>query len=151
MSDWLANGWLAEHRPSRQQIEDLFAVVARDLADCRTPGLSSDWWFIIAYNAALQLSVAALAASGYRASRESHHYRVIQSLAFTVGADQATVRQLDRFRKKRNVSGYESAGVVSDQEADEMVSLAARLRREVKEWLRANHPELWGPSDGAGL
>jgi len=35
----------------------------------------------IVYNAALQ--AAALAAAGYRASREQHHYRVIQSLRQT--------------------------------------------------------------------
>jgi len=37
----------------------------------------------IAYNAALQAAAAALAAAGYRASREQHHYRVIQSLRQT--------------------------------------------------------------------
>ncbi len=42
----------------------------------------------IAYNAALQTATAALAAAGYRATRDSHHYRVIQSLAFTIGADR---------------------------------------------------------------
>jgi len=38
--------------------------------------------------AALQSATAALAAVGYRAARESHHYRVIQSFAYTIGADE---------------------------------------------------------------
>ena len=65
----------------------------------------------IAYNAALQCAIAALAACGYRASREAHHYRVIQSLPHTIGADAKLVAQLDAFRKKRNVGDYERAGL----------------------------------------
>jgi len=84
----------------------------------------------------------ALAASGYRAGREAHHYRAIQSLAFTIGASTDLVDQLDSFRKKRNVSDYERAGAVSEQEAREMLALAKTLRETVTAWLRNNHPEL---------
>ena len=53
LQNWLNNGWLAEHRTSPQQITALLAVADRDLSDCRTSGLSSDWKLNIAYNAAL--------------------------------------------------------------------------------------------------
>lgn len=56
--------------------------------------------------------------------------------------DDALVMQLDRFRKKRNIGGYEVAGVVSDREATEMVKLAERLRDDLIGWLRATHPLL---------
>jgi hypothetical protein len=49
----------------------------------------------IAYNAALQAATAALAAAGYRASRDAHHYRVIQSLKETIGADASVVTTFD--------------------------------------------------------
>jgi hypothetical protein len=65
----------------------------------------------IAYNAALQASTAALAAAGYRASRDSHHFRVIESLALTIGADANLVATFDAYRKKRNISGYERVGM----------------------------------------
>ena len=81
LRDWLRAGWLSEHQPSREEISDLLGVADRDLGDCQSSGLSPDWRLAIAYNAAMQLAVAALAAAGYRASREGHHYRVIQSLA----------------------------------------------------------------------
>jgi hypothetical protein len=87
LRDWLKFGWLKEHRTSRQEIAGLFAVADRDLKDCRTPDLSSDWQFNIAYNAALQLATAALAAAGYQAERAGHHYRVIHSLEFTLGVE----------------------------------------------------------------
>jgi hypothetical protein len=104
--------------------------------------LDADWRFAIAYNAALQAATAALAASGYRATRDSHHYRVFQSLEHTVRADPELIRQLDAFRKKRNLSSYERGGTISDQEAEEMAALAKRLRAQVEQWIRAEHPEL---------
>jgi hypothetical protein len=142
LQDWLRNGWLIEHRTSPQEIADLLGVVDRDLADCQTPGLSPDWRLSIAYNAALQAATVALAAAGYRAVRESHHFRVIQSLAHTIGADASLITQFDQFRKKRNIGDYERAGTVSDQEAKEMLALARKLRDEVERWLRDNHPGL---------
>ena len=142
LKNWLANGWLIEHKTSPQEISGLLEVADRDLKDCRSPGLSCDWQLNIAYNAALQAATVALAAAGYRASREAHHYRVIQSIAYTIGAEQNLVNQFDQFRKKRNISGYELSGAISQQEANEMISLAKRIREDVKTWLRKNHPGL---------
>jgi hypothetical protein len=145
LHDWLEDGWLTEHQTSPQEIADLLNVAERDLNDCRaakTARLSPDWQLNIAYNAALQVATAALAASGYRASREAHHYRVIQSLTHTIDADAGLVVQLDGFRKKRNISDYERSGMVSEQEAEEMLTLAENLRARVIEWLHTNHSEL---------
>jgi hypothetical protein len=140
LSDWAQNGWLHPHRTSPQEIADLFAVVERDLADSAAEELSSDWKLSIAYNAALQAATAALAANGYRAARDQHHYRVIQSLRFTIGAASALVSRLDAFRKKRNIGGYERAGLISDGEAQEMQDLARDVRDAVLEWLKSKHP-----------
>jgi len=142
LQDWLNNGWLIKHRTSPQEIANLLAIADRDLTDCQASGLSTDWQMNIAYNAALQASIAALAASGYRAARVSHHYRVIQSLAHTIGADTKLIAQFDQFRKKRNIGGYERAGLVSEQEAHEMLELAEKLRADVEKWIRDNHPKL---------
>ena len=142
LADWLRNGWLLEHRPSRSEIRDLLRIADRDLGDAQTQGLSSDWRLNIAYNAALQIAVAALAAAGYRASRDSHHFRVLQSLTHTLELDSKQVRQFDTFRKKRNVSEYDRAGTASDQEAAEMFELARKLRQGITKWLKAEHPEL---------
>lgn len=87
LPDWERNGWLTRHQTSRNEIRELLQVVERDLADSVAEGLSSDWKMNIAYNAGLQAAAAALAAAGYRASRDAHHFRVIQSLRETIGAD----------------------------------------------------------------
>ena len=140
--DWEKKGWLSTHQSSRAEISSLLALVERDLQACGTPGLPTDWRFNIAYNAALQAATAALAAAGYRAAREAHHLRVIQSLCFTIGAGSAVVDRLDAFRKKRNMSSYESGGTISDQEAREMASLAHDLQTRVQEWIKRQYPNL---------
>ena len=142
LKDWSKNGWLSEHKTSPAEITELLEIVKRDMADCRLEGLSADWRLNIAYNAALQAATAALAACGYRASRDAHHYRVIQSLAFTIGADSSVVRRFDVFRKKRNISGYDRAGMVSDQEAGEMIALAEQIGQDVNSWLESHRAEL---------
>jgi hypothetical protein len=142
LADWLKAQWLRAHQTSRQEIANLLGVADRDLRDCQAKGLSDDARLAISYNAALQCAVAALASCGYQPSREAHHYRVILSLEYSIGADSKLVAQFDAFRKKRNLGDYEIAGATSRKEADEMVALAHRLRKEVEDWLRANHPEL---------
>lgn len=141
LKDWLKFGWLKEHKSSPGEVADLLSVADRDLAACGTPGLHNDWRFNIAYNAALQLASAALAISGYQAERAGHHYRVIDSLSHTLGTDSATVKKFDTFRKKRNISDYERADTISDAEADDMIALAERLRRDLTSWIRKDHPE----------
>jgi hypothetical protein len=54
LRDWLRNSWLVEHKTSAEEIAGLLAIVERDLANAKVPGLSEDWRFNIAYNAALQ-------------------------------------------------------------------------------------------------
>ena len=142
LKNWAKNGWLIEHKTSPQEIKDLLAISDRDLANCQIAGLSPDWQLSIAYNAALQAATAVLAACGFRASREAHHYRIIQSLAHTINAEPLLILQLDQFRKKRNITDYERAGAVSDSEAKEIIALAKKLRKDVEKWIRANHPGL---------
>lgn len=142
LRDWLKYGWVTEHQPTAAEVRDLFAVVERDLADSELAALSPDWRLNIAYNAALQAATAALAACGYRAAREAHHYRILQSLALTIGSPKSLINRLDLFRKKRNLGEYERAGAISEQEAKEMIALAREVDLEVRRWFSAQHPEL---------
>ena len=145
LSDWRRNNWLADHKASAQEIRGLLAVADRDLADAQVEGLSADSRFSLAYNAALQSTIAALGAAGYRVMKgESQHHRAIQSLAHTIGSDPVLISKLDKFRKKRNISDYEQAGLISNQEAKEMTQVAKDLRVEVEAWLRAKHGALFG-------
>jgi hypothetical protein len=141
---YLQNAWIRRHETSPDEIANLLAIADRDIAQSQTPGLGPEWRFDIAYNAALQLAVAALAACGYQAERQNKHQRSIECLAFTVGLDAKLVDFLDRCRRKRHAAGYDQVGAISDQEAGEMISSAQRLRKLVGAWLRSKHPELVG-------
>ncbi len=142
LQSWENSGLLKKHKTSKQEIEQLFEVARRDLRDCKSPGLSADWRLNIAYNAALQLAKAALAASGYRIGRKgAHHQNTIESLAYTIGADRKFITKFDMFRKKRNQAGYDLAGATSNDEANEMIALAEELQDKVEIWITANHPE----------
>jgi len=142
LEDWRSNGWVSAHESSPQEIKDLLAISDRDLKDCQSEGLSADWRFNIAYNALLQAATAALAAAGYRAGRDAHHYRILQSLEFTAGPDVSVLRHLDAFRKKRNLAGYDRIGAVSDLEVREIIRTARTIRRQVETWIREAHPGL---------
>jgi len=79
---------------------------------------------------------------GYRASRENHHYRVIQSLELTLGKDGKFIRAFDAFRKKRNVSSYDIGGRISHREVEEMIGIAQSLEQDIEQWIRTNHSSL---------
>ena len=142
LHDWQLAGWLTAHQSSQREIADLLGVAERDLADCQIAALSADWRLNIAYNAALQVALAALAAEGYRVAREAHHFRAIQSMEYSLNCDRQMIVKVEAFRKKRNISSYDIAGSVSDKEAREMYELAATLRAKVEAWIRKNHPKL---------
>lgn len=142
LQDWLNEGRVKAHKTSKKEISQLLAIAERDLADAQVKTLSADRRFATAYSAALIISTTALAASGYRASSEGHHYWTIQSLAFTLQPDAKTITKFNKFRQKRNISDYERTGMVSEQEVNEMIALAKELRAILVEWLKNNHPEL---------
>ena len=142
LQSWLESGQLRAHKTSKREIAELLKAAYRDLADSQLQGLSADRRFATAYSAALLVATLALAASGYRAQQEGHHYWSIQSLAFTLKLDVKTIDQLNAFRRKRNIADYERVGMVSEQEIKKMVALAKELRTAILEWLTSNHPEL---------
>lgn len=144
LEDWLTNRWLTRHETSPHEIADLLAVIERDLTECRTEQLNADWSFSIAYNAALQAATLALAACGYRAAREAHHQRIIESLRYTISAESSFIRLMQDFRRKRNLVEYHKSGVISDLECMEMIKVADDLSRQIRDWLREKHSELLG-------
>jgi len=141
LQSWLESGRLRAQETSSSDIAELLKAADRDLADAELRELSADRRFATAYSAALLVATVALAASGYRAAQEGHHYWTIRSLAFTMKLDRGTIQQLNTFRRKRNIADYERVGTVSELEIAEMLGLAKKLRTTVVDWLKRNHPE----------
>ena len=145
LQDWANNGWFRAHQSSPQEIADLFAIVARDLADA-SGSISADWRFGIAYNAALKLCTILLHAAGYRPEKTLQHYRSIAALPEILGAKwQDDADYLETCRRKRNTAEYDRAGVATEQDATELVAFCEELREEVLQWLTQNHSALVPP------
>jgi hypothetical protein len=146
LQQWANNGWLKPHRTSPQEIQDLLAIVKRDLADAEGD-ISADWRFGIAYNAALKLCTILIHASGYKPEKTLQHYRTLQALPLILGPNRKSdADYLDACRIKRNTVEYDRAGGATKNDADELIAFSLELRKEVLKWLRANHVELLGPS-----
>lgn len=143
LKDWEANAWLRPHKTSRQEIGNLLVIVRRDLTDARSEGISDDWRFGIAYNAALKLCTILLYAEGYRPMQNLAHYRTLQALPLILGRDRkADTNYLETCRTKRNTVEYDYAGGATDADADELIEFAEHLEKDVMEWLHSRHPDL---------
>jgi hypothetical protein len=144
--DWQKNGWLRPHKTSRQEIAGLLAVIERDLAASADSKIDGDWRFAIAYNSALQCAAMALKSAGYETPKGGGaHHQTIESLRLTIGDDGAIVDPLQAFRAKRGGGIYETTGVASNSEIEELRALAVTLRDRVLEWMRQAHSELLPP------
>jgi hypothetical protein len=55
---------------------------------------------------------------------------------------QARADYLDGCRAKRNVSDYDRAGAISEQELVELTEEVRDFQREILEWLRTHHRAL---------
>src|SRR6266704_5597146 len=136
LQQWANNGWLRPHQSSPREIQDLLAIVRRDLADAEG-NISADWRFGIAYNAALKLCTILLPASGYRPEKALQHFRTLQALPLILGADRkADAEYLDACRIKRNTVEYDRAGAATRKDADELIEFTRELQKTVCDWLQ---------------
>lgn len=143
LADWAKNGWLRTHKPSKEEITNLLDIVDRDLKDTSAKGLSDDWKFGIAYNAALKLCTVLLHSSGYRPEKNLAHYRTLQALPLILGdSHKSNADYLDTCRKKRNETEYDFAGNVSEDEVEELLAFCIELKADVLAWLKAHHKSL---------
>jgi len=132
------------HRTSRKELDDLRAVVLRDLEDAAIPELSDDRRFATAYNAALQTAKMSIACAGFRlASTPGHHRLTFEAASLALGP--AAARFLDFFeacRRKRNLIDYDQAFIATHTEAEEIVAEAHAFLEFAERWITAKHPKL---------
>lgn len=118
-----------------REIAELLAVARRDIGTAvRLTTSDLDWAFAIAHNAVLQLSIAYMNSQGFRPRGEGGHYNTFRFMAEALPEEQATIRRLQKLRKKRNVTVYEATGLVSEKEARDVIDFAGRYYDEI--WTR---------------
>lgn len=133
-----------KHKTSKKELDNMRALIARDLADAHLPGLSADRSFATAYNAALQAANMAIACAGYRiVSKVGHHRVSFESVKLVLG--KPADKYADYFetcRRKRNTIDYTFSNVATETEAKEILAQASQFYGEVEDWLAKNHPSL---------
>jgi hypothetical protein len=143
LQDWANSGWLRSHKTSKQEVQQLMAIVDRDLKDARQKGVSADWRFGIAYNAALKLCTILLYVEGFRPEKTLAHYRTLQALPLILGPEKDDdADYLDTCRTKRNTVEYDYVGGATNSDADELIAYVMKLKIEVLSWLKQNHSDL---------
>jgi uncharacterized protein (UPF0332 family) len=110
----------------RKKVAGSLALARRDLNTSRTLLVSDyDLAYTIAYNAVLQAGRALMFAKGYRPDGANQHISVVRFAEFYLTEKDAVV--FDRMRRKRHSSVYDTAGSVSEAEAEFAVSQAEHL------------------------
>jgi hypothetical protein len=136
-------GWLEEQPTSADEIRGLLSIVERRLDEVQGSLKYPDSIFGLAYDAVRSAATIILRAHGVRVKRDRFHERTFAALR-QLGLPGLSDRALyyDDCRRKRNALDYDSAGDVSNAEAQELVKEAARFAQAVREWLQTTHPAL---------
>lgn len=144
LQKWIDEGRLQRHITSKEEIENLFRLVERDLKDAKIKQLSTDRRFATAYNAALQLATIVLLTAGYRVKAISgHHWVTIIALPEVMGKVQkGRADYFNACRAKRNVTDYDRVGEISEAELKELLKEVSSFKQEVVEWMNQHHPNL---------
>lgn len=132
------------HTTSRQELNEIRRLVARDLTDAAIPALSEDRRFATAYNAALQTAKMAIACAGYRiASVPGHHRLTFEGAKLALGKPAEHLADyFDSCRRKRNEIDYTGATIATTTEADELLLHAKAFLQLVEGWIASVHPAL---------
>jgi uncharacterized protein (UPF0332 family) len=140
----LAERDIQRHRTSKQELDNMRALITRDLADSGVDGLSADRRFATAYNAALQAAAMAIACSGYRVTGKTGHHKItLECIRLALGTTAATYADyLETCRRKRNLIDYTHSHVATETEAKEILKTAREFYEMVEAWIAKRHPAL---------
>ena len=140
----LANRDVQRHRTSKKELDDIRALIARDLADAAITALSADRRFATAYNAALLTAHMVIACAGYRVIAQTGHHKVaFEIIALTLGVGVSKYSDyFERCRRKRNVIDYTRSDVATETEAREILEKATEFHGFVEAWIDSNYSNL---------
>lgn len=130
------------------RVEEMFALIERDLEAAAGAGLDADLHYIFAYSAARTTAELVMLSEGFRPGRTiGNHAAIFVFLgASNNGRWNREAVTFDLARQARNVLQYERPGVVSAADSETLRQHAAAFAREVTDWLRRHHPDFLPPS-----
>ena len=136
-------GRIQPHSTNPQEVRGMVRAARRDLRDAAVRSVSADRRFAVAYQVALGAARIVMFAEGYRPTGEGQHAAAFDFLAQMADAKlSAPAGYFDRCRVRRHRIDYDQVNVVSETEADQLLSEATGFLDAVLAWLRRSHPAL---------
>ena len=127
-------GYIKKLPVDRRKVDDSLKLAERDLEFARNIlNKNYDWAFSIAYNAMLQAVRALMFSKGYRPSGRNQHISVVRFAELFLKREDIVI--LDRMRRKRHAAVYDTAGMVSEKEAENAVARAEKIVHEIEKML----------------
>jgi len=139
IEELLEDGSIHRFDATRGEVERAFEIARRDLTLAeRLLGENLDWCFSIAYNAVLQACRAYMFHLGFRPSGAEAHRVTFEFMQVVIEEPvREAVSYFDRARKKRHRTVYDYVGLISEEEAGELVRSAGEflsyIERKLKE------------------
>jgi uncharacterized protein (UPF0332 family) len=130
IEDLQRQGLIKKIPVDQKKVNDARAHARRDLITAGTLLASDrDWAYTIAYNAVLQAGRALMFSKGYRPTGANQHISVVQFAGLYLHQNDTIT--FDRMRRKRNSSVYDTAGTISECEAESALSQAEDLVKKL--------------------
>jgi uncharacterized protein (UPF0332 family) len=129
---------IRKEKVSPAEVEHALDRAERDLKTARTLiEQDRDWGFAVAYDAVLQASRAYMFAQGFRPASNESHKNTFAFMRLAMGRDyEELMAYFDRMRNKRHQAIYETAGLITETEARNILekaeSFVAVIREELK-------------------
>lgn len=98
-----------------------------------------DWGFNIAYNSILQAALAYMYWQGYMPRGSGKHYNTFEFLKEALPKEfHKDIARCQRLRKKRNCSVYGKRGLISEDDAKNILAFSKRFLDEISDLLPKN-------------
>lgn len=135
--------YLERLEPSRDDMANLVRAIRRRLLDAANRTVTKESRLQQAYQAVLQVAIAALHARGYRLrSKPAHHVVGLETLAETMSVPRQQVDYFQTLRKRRHHAIYDAVISISTVDLETAIGEATRLAERFRRWLGEEHPGL---------
>jgi hypothetical protein len=121
-------GNLKAEPASRKEFEGMVASARCSLTDAQNESIETDSQFTLAYGAAHSFALAALRLQGYRSE---NRITVFQTLAHTIGTDNADIRIFLKAHNERNLAEYEGHIDLNEELLAELIRCTKTLEAAV--------------------
>ena len=131
-------GYIKRLPEDKKKVKDALNLATRDAKVAKDVFKDDyDWAFSIAYNAMLQAIRALMFSKGYRPSGRNQHISVVRFAELFLREEEVII--LDRMRRKRHATIYDTAGTISEKEAENAVERAEKLVHEIERMLKSDN------------